>query len=149
MVRDTAHLPCLPCRDVHWLQRPEHGPGDAPQRKGGGLRDRGGVHQHRQTVLQRGERTFFTSRASPWTTKTTFNIETATSLANIRASCTELVWNKDGCRNQLGLFLQAGVEHKIEIKHQSALQTLGRYFYFHVGADFGIEFVFLVPKMSW
>lgn len=62
---DTADLPCLPCRDVHWLQRPEHGPGDAPQRKGGGLRDRGGIHQHFQAIFQRGERTFSSLRNLP------------------------------------------------------------------------------------
>lgn len=43
---------------------------------------------------------------------------------------------------------QAGVEHKIEIKHQTAMQTLGRYSGCHVEVDFGIEFVVLVPKMS-
>lgn len=84
-VLSTADLSCLSCRDVHWLQCPEHGLGNAPQRTGGGLRDRRGVHRHRQIVFPRGERNSYTSRTSGTSTQTTtFSGEDLTALAAIR-----------------------------------------------------------------
>lgn len=105
---DAADLSCLSCRDVHWLQCPEHGLGDAPQRTGGWLRDRGGVHQHRQILFSRGERTSYTSRTSGTSTRSTnatFSVEDLTALAAIKEHLGCPGQRSQGCRNQFNEFV--------------------------------------------
>lgn len=76
---------------------------------------------------------------SPWTTN---KLQCRSCGKVLISQNLRLVWNKHCCWNQPSLFPQAGVEHKIEIKHQLALQTLGRYFYYNVEVDFGKWFLF-------